>query len=113
MPMTVEKYFLIIFKHRHEFESTDFDRYGIVQLIKHTCNKSFARNENNLESIIDRGWFHLDREPHKDPAILKKIRLENEQLDNQHYPPLLTNPPIQENVSTDNLKIFSEITPLP
>ena len=55
MAMTVEKDAILYFKHRHAFESTDFDRYDIVPFINRSCNKSFARRENNLEAIIGRG----------------------------------------------------------
>ena len=67
-----------------------------------------------MEAIIDRGWFHLDRRLLKDPVILKtKISLDNEQLENQHDPPLRTHRPIPASISTDNLKIVSDITPPP
>ena len=89
MAMNVEKDALLHFKHRHAFESTDFDRCDIVPLIKRACKKYFSLRDNNLKAIIDRGWFHLDRRLLKEPVILKtKIRLDNEQLDNQHDPPL-------------------------
>ena len=41
----------------------------------------------------------------------KKMRLYNEQLDNQHDLPLQTHRPIPASISTDNLKIVSDITP--
>ena len=67
-----------------------------------------------MEEIIDRLWFHLDGRLLKDPVILKtKRRLDNYQLDNQHGPPLRTKPPIPVIISTDNLTIVSELTPLP
>ena len=72
MSMTVEKDAPLNFKHRNAFESTDFDQCGIVPLINRAWRKSFARRDNNLEAIIDRGWFHLDRRILKDPVISKK-----------------------------------------
>ena len=88
MVVTVEKDALILFKQINEFESTEFDQCNILPFINRTWKKSFARRGKNLEAIIDRNWFHLDRRILKDPVILKtKIRLENEQLDNQHDPP--------------------------
>ena len=59
-------------------------------------------------------WFHLDRKILKEHFILKtKIRLDNKQLDNQHDPPLQTNPPIPSIIGTDNFKINIEILPPP
>ena len=72
MAMTVEKDALLHFKHRHAFESTDFDWCGILPLINQAQKKSFPRSEKNLEAIIDRWWFHLDRRILKDPVILEK-----------------------------------------
>ena len=43
----------------------------------------------------------------------KKKWLDNEQLDNQHDPPLLKNPPTLASINTDNLKIISELTTPP
>ena len=95
MATTVEKDALLHFKHRNEFESTDFDRCNIVTLINWARKKYFSRREKNLEEIIDRGWLHLYRRILKDPVRLKtKRRLDNEQLDNQHDPPLRTHRPI-------------------
>ena len=57
-----------------------------------------------MEAIIERVWFRLDRRLLKDPIILKtKIRLDNEQLDNQYDPPLQTHRPIPASISTDKL----------
>ena len=53
------------------------------------------------------------QEATEDPVILKKISLDNEQLDNQHDPPLRTHRPIPAGISTDNLIIVSDITPPP
>ena len=61
MAMTIEKEALLHFKHRHAFESTGFDPCEIVLFIRQSFNKSFAIRDKNLEAIIDRGWFHLDR----------------------------------------------------
>ena len=107
MAMTIEKYSLIRFKQRHEFESTDFDRCDIVPLINQSWNKSFSIRDKKCESIIYRVWFHLDRSLLKYPVILKKkIRLDDEQLHNQHDSPLRTNPHIPARISTDNLTII-------
>ena len=112
MAMAVEKDSLLHFRHRHSFESTDFDRYDILPLINRAWNKSFTRRYKNLEAIIDRGLFHLEKRLLKDPAILKtKIRLNNEQQDNQYDPPLRTHCPIPESIRTDNFTIFSDINP--
>ena len=75
MAMTVEKDALLHFKHRHAFESTVFDRCNIVPLINQAWKKYFAVRNKNLEAIIDRGWFHLDRRLLKDPVILKKNKV--------------------------------------
>ena len=40
----------------------------------------------------------------------KKLRLDNEKIDNQQDPPLRTHLPIPEIISTDNLTIFGDIT---
>ena len=40
-------------------------------------------------------------------------KLDNQQLDNQHNQPLQTNSYIPESISTDNLKITSELTNTP
>ena len=110
--MTVEKEALTQFKHRNAFEITDFYLCDIVPLINRAWKKYFARRNKNLEVIIDRGWFHLDRRLLKEPVILKtKISLDNEKLDDQHDLPLRTHPPIPASISTDKLKIFSDITP--
>ena len=45
--------------------------------------------------------------------IDREIRLDNEKLENQHDPPLQTHCPIPESISTENLKIVSDITPSP
>ena len=114
MDMTIEKYALLHFKHRHAFESTDFYRCKIVPLINRAWKKYFVRVYGNLEAIIDIGWFHLDRRLLKYPFIFKtKIRLDNNQLDNQHDPPLQTHRPIPEIINTGNLTIVSDITPPP
>ena len=113
MAMTIEKDALSYFKNRHAFEITDFDRCGIVPLINRSWNKLFSIRDKNFEAIIDRGWFHLNRRLLKDPVILKKIRLDNEKLDNQHDLPLRTHRPILASISTDNLTIVSDITPPP
>ena len=114
MAMTVEKDALLHFKHRHAFESTDFDRCDIVPLINREWKKSFTIRDKKLESNIDRGWFHLDRRLINDPVILKtKIRLDNEQLDHQHDLSLRTHRPIPASINTDNLTIVSDITPPP
>ena len=42
-----------------------------------------------------------------------KIRLDNEQLDNQHDPPLQTHRTIPASISTDNFTIVSDIKPPP
>ena len=56
----------------------------------------------------------MDRRLLKEPVILKtQIRLDNEQLDNQHDPLLYTKPTIPASISTDDLTIFSELTPPP
>ena len=73
--MTVEKDALLNFKHRHAFESTDFDRCNIVLLINQAWKKYFAIRDKNLEAIIYRGWFHLYRRLLKDPVILKKNKV--------------------------------------
>ena len=86
--MTVEKEALLHFKNRHAFESTDFDPCDIAPLINRAFNKYFARRYKNLEAIIYRGWLHLYRSLLKDPFVLKEIRLDSEQLNNQHDPPL-------------------------
>ena len=52
--MTVEKDSLLHFKHRHAFESTDFDRCDIVPLINQTWKKYFAIRDKNLDEIIYR-----------------------------------------------------------
>ena len=89
MAMTEEKDALLYFKHRYAFESTEFDRYDMVLLINRARKKYFARRHKNLEEIIDRGWFHLERRILKDPVLLKiKIRLDNEELKNQHDLPI-------------------------
>ena len=72
MAMNVEKDALLNFKHRHAFESTDFDRCDIVPLIKRAWKKSFSIRNNNSEATIDRGWFHLERRLMKEPVIFKK-----------------------------------------
>ena len=109
--MTVEKDALLHFKHRHAFESTDFDRCDILPLVKWEWKKYFARRDDNLEAIIDRGWFHLEIILLKEPVILKtKIRLENDQLDNKNDLPLRTNPPIPESIITDKLTIIIDLT---
>ena len=41
----------------------------------------------------------------------KKIRLDNEQLENQNDPPLQTHRHIPASIITDNLTIVSDITP--
>ena len=112
MAMTVEEYALLHFKHRHAFKITDFYRCDIVPLINQKWSKYYSIRGNNLEAIIDREWFHLDRRLLKDPVMLKtKIRLDNEKLDNQHEPPLRTHHPILSIIITDNLTIVSDITP--
>ena len=112
MSMTVEKDALLHFKHRHAFQSSDFDWCGIVPLINRAWKKYFARRDNNLEEIIYRGFFHLERRLLKEPVILKaEIRLDNEQLDNQNDPPLRTHSPIPASISTDNLTMFGDINP--
>ena len=112
MAMTVEKDALLHFKHRHAFEITDFDRCNIVPLINWAWKKYFARRNKNLEAIIDRGWFQLDRRLLKDSIILKtKRRLDNEQIDNQHNPSLQTNHAIPTIIRTNNLTIVSEPNP--
>ena len=45
--------------------------------------------------------------------IEKKMRLYNEQLDNQHDLPLQTHRPIPESISTDKLTIVNDITTPP
>ena len=114
MATTAEKDAPLHFKHRHAFEGTDFDLCDIVLLINLAWKKPFARREKNLESIIYKGWFHLEMRLLKEPVILKtKIRLGNEQLENQHDPPLRTHRPILASIITDNLTIVSDITPPP
>ena len=71
MAMTVEKDARLYFKHRHAFESTDFDQCNIVPLIDRSWNKSFSIREKNWEAIIDREWFHLNRRILKGLVILK------------------------------------------
>ena len=93
MEITVEKDTLLHFKHIHAFESNAFDICDIVQLINRVWKKSFVRRDKNLKAIIDIGWSHLDRSLMKYPIILEK-KLDNEQLDNQHDPPLRTHLPI-------------------
>ena len=61
MAMTVEKDSLIKFKHRHEFESTNFNLCKILPLINWAWNKSFVGREKNLGAFINIGWLHLDR----------------------------------------------------
>ena len=46
------------------------------------------------------------------PRHIKK-RLDDNQLDNQHEPPLRTNSSTPASISTDNLTIFSELTTPP
>ena len=104
--MTVEKDALIQFKHRHEFEITDFDWCNILLLINRVWNKLFARRDRNLEAIIYRGCFYLERGLLKDLVIMKKS-LDDEQLKNQHDPPLQTNLPIPSIISTGNFTISS------
>ena len=70
MAITVEKEALIRLKYRHKFEITDFDRCDIVPLIYQEWKKYLTRSDKNLEAIIDRGWFHLDRRLLKYPVIL-------------------------------------------
>ena len=83
MAMTVEKDALFHFKHRHSFESTDSYQCDILPLINRAWKKYFSRRDKNLEAIIDRRCFCLDRRLIKDPVILKtEIRLNNEQPDN-------------------------------
>ena len=95
--MTIEKDALLNLKHRHEFESTDFYLCNIVTVMNWAWKKYFARSDKNLESIIYRGWFHLDRGLLKYPVLLDtKIRLDNEKLDNQHDPTLRTHCPIPD-----------------
>ena len=90
------KYALLHFKHRHEFETTEFDQCNTWLFINWAWRKYFTRREKNLEAIIDRGWLHLDRRLLKVPAILKtKIRLANEQRDKLTWP-AITNPPSWE-----------------
>ena len=102
------------FKQIHEFESNGFDLCNIVSLVNRASKKSFSRRYKNLEAIIDIWWFHLYRRLMKDPAILGGGGgLDDEQLENQHDPPLRTNPPIPASISTDKLTIFSELTSLP
>ena len=55
MAMTVEKYAPLYFRHRHAFESTDFDICNIVPLINRSWKKYFERRDKNLEAIIYRG----------------------------------------------------------
>ena len=66
-----------------------------------------------METIIGRGWFHMDRRLLKYPVILGLKGLDNKQLDNQRDPPLQTSTPIPSIISTYNLTIFSEIAPPP
>ena len=68
----------------------------------------------NLEEIIYRGCFHLDRRLLKEPLTLKtKISLDYDLLYNQHDPPLQTNPPVPAIISTYNLIAFGELTSTP
>ena len=113
MNMTVEKDALIQFKQRHEFESTGFYQCNIVPLSNRSWKKSFSRRYNKLEAIVFRGWFHLYSRQLKDPVVLEKIRLDDEQPGNQREPTLQTNHPIPACISTYNLKIVIEITSLP
>ena len=84
----------------------------MLPLINQAWKKLFARTDKNLESIIDRVYFHLYRRILKHPAILKtKIMLDNEQLNNQHDPTLQNHRSISSIIRTDNLKIVSDITP--
>ena len=67
-----------------------------------------------MKEIIDRGLFHLDKRLLKDPVILKsKVRVDNEQVDNQYDPPFRTNSPILSSISTDDFTIVSELSPPP
>ena len=50
MAITVEKDARLHSKHRHAFESTDFDRCGIVPLINRELNKCFAKKVQELGS---------------------------------------------------------------
>ena len=75
MATTVEKDALLHFKHRHAFETTEFYQCIIVPLINWAWKKFFARRDKNLESIIERGWFHLESRLRKDPVTLKKKKV--------------------------------------
>ena len=71
MSMTRNKDLLVLYKRRHHFESIDFKKSDIVPLICRAWKDSFGREKENLDAILERGWFHLDMRLLKDPEILQ------------------------------------------
>ena len=82
-------------------------------LINQAWKKYFSIRERNLESIIGRGWFQLDRRLRKDPVILRKKGLKISHLKINmtcHYEQTLLS---LESIITENLMISSELTSPP
>jgi hypothetical protein len=77
MAMTREKDKLVAFKRRNDFKTINFQRLDVIPLVVRAWKVSFARTDKNLNALIERGWYHLDRRLLNDPEILSTRVINN------------------------------------
>lgn len=110
MAMTREKDRLVQYKTRHLFSSLDFKRHDVIPLVNKAWKASFERKKQNLQAIMDRGWFHLDMRLLKDKEVLAtKVSVDQEGSIPQE---ITVSPPTSIHAdSSSNSSIASDVTP--
>jgi hypothetical protein len=68
---------LVAFKRRRNFKTINFQRLDVIPLVIRAWKLSFAHTYNNLNALIERGWYHLDRRLLNDPEILSMRVINN------------------------------------